>query len=118
MGGANRRIARTGLSILAAVKREHDMGLWRVRNISDRGIMLATRLEVTPGEPLLINLSDSICVGGRAVWWDGERCGVAFDQPIDCAATLAALVAEQKQPHYRPPRLAVRTPSRRRSRAR
>ena len=94
---------------VAAVMRDHDVGLWRVRNISDRGIMLAAHVEVTPGERLTINLSDSVSITGRAVWWDGERCGVEFDQPIDCAEILGGLVAEQKRPQYRPPRLEVMT---------
>ena len=94
---------------VAQVIREHDVGLWRVRNISDRGVMLTTGVQVIPGERLTINLSDAIGVEGRAVWWDGERCGVAFDRPIDCAAVLGALVMERKQPRYRPPRLDVAT---------
>ncbi|HYD14584.1 MAG TPA: PilZ domain-containing protein [Allosphingosinicella sp.] len=94
---------------VALVTRAHDVGLWRVRNISDRGIMLATHVQLVPGERLTIGLSDAIAVDGRVVWWDGERCGVAFDEPIDCAAALHALVAEQRLPHYRPPRLTVAT---------
>ena len=94
---------------VALVTRAHDVGLWRVRNISDRGIMLETSVQLVPGERLTIGLSDAIAVEGHVVWWDGERCGVAFDTPIDCAAALQALVEEQKQPGYRPPRLAVAT---------
>jgi len=94
---------------VAQVTREHDVGLWRVRNISDRGVMLAARVQVVPGERLAVNLSDTVSLEGRAVWWDGERCGVAFDRPIDCAALLGALVAGQKQQRYRPPRLNVAT---------
>jgi hypothetical protein len=94
---------------VAQVTREHDVGLWRVRNISDRGIMLATHVQVIPGERLTMNLSDTVSVEGRAVWWDGERCGVAFDTPIDCATILEGLVAEQKSARYRPPRLSVAT---------
>lgn len=94
---------------VAIVRREHDVGLWRVRNISDSGMMLATQIEVIPGERVTIGLSETIAVEGRAVWWDGERCGIAFDRPIDCAALLEALVAEQKTPSYRPPRLPVAT---------
>jgi hypothetical protein len=94
---------------VAQVEREHDVGLWRVRNISDRGIMLATKVQVIPGERLTVNLSDAVTIGGRAVWWDGERCGVAFDAPIDSAAILESLVTEQKGPRYRPPRLSVAT---------
>lgn len=94
---------------VAQVTREHDVGLWRVRNISDRGVMLSTRMQVVPGERLKVGLSESISVEGRAVWWDGERCGVAFDEPVDCAAILENLVAEQKKAGYRPPRLTVAT---------
>ncbi len=94
---------------VAQVAREHDVGLWRVRNISDRGIMLAAGVQVIPGERLAVNLSDTVSVEGRAVWWDGARCGVAFDRPVDCAAVLETLVAEQKTGRYRPPRLNVAT---------
>ena len=54
---------------VALVTRERDMGLWRVRNISNRGIMLATRVQLVPGERLTIALSDAIVVAGRVVWW-------------------------------------------------
>ena len=94
---------------VAQVVRAHDTGLWRVRNISDRGIMLATKVQVVPGECLTVNLSDNVSIEGRAVWWDGERCGVAFDEPIDCAAVLEGLVAERQAAGYRPPRLEVAT---------
>jgi hypothetical protein len=94
---------------VAQVTRPHDTGLWRVRNISDGGIMLNSHVQVLPGEKLVVHLSESVAVEGRAVWWDGERCGVAFDEPIDCASLLESLVAEQKQKRYRPPRLNVAT---------
>ena len=94
---------------VAQVTRPHDTGLWRVRNISDGGIMLTTSVQVLPGEQLVVGLSESVSVAGRAVWWDGERCGVAFDEPIDCAAVLGGLVAEQKTARHRPPRLDVAT---------
>jgi len=94
---------------VARVRREHDIGLWRVRNISDQGAMLATAIQVVPGERLTLGLSDNVALDARAVWWDGARCGVAFDQPVDCAALLGSLVAEQKRPDYRPPRLDVAT---------
>jgi PilZ domain len=94
---------------VALVRRDLDVGLWRVRNISDSGMMLMTQMPVVPGERLTIALSDTVAIEGRATWWDGERCGVAFDRPVDCAALLEGLVAEQKGPRYRPPRLPVAT---------
>jgi len=94
---------------VAKVTRAHDVGLWRMRNISDSGMMLQTSLPVGQGERLSIALSDSVSIEGAAQWWDGERCGVAFDAPIDCAGLLEGLVAERKASRYRPPRLPVGT---------
>jgi len=94
---------------VAMVTRRHDVGLWRMRNISDGGMMMLTRVEVTKGERMSISLSDGIAIEGEAAWWDGERCGVAFDRPVDCATLLERLVADQKAPRYRPLRLPVRT---------
>jgi hypothetical protein len=71
--------------------------------------MLATHVQVIPGVRLSVNLSDRVSLEGRAIWWDGERCGVAFEEPIDCAAMLEGLVVGQKSARYRPPRLAVAT---------
>lgn len=94
---------------VARVTRTHDVGLWRVRNISDSGMMLETSQPVKPGERVSIQLSDSISIEGRIAWGDGRRCGVAFASPIDCAATLETLVTEQKAPDYRPLRIPVST---------
>lgn len=109
--GVERREDRRFHTVLrvAHVSREHDVGLWRVRNISDSGAMLTAGVQVVPGERLSIGLSDRVALDGRAVWWDGERCGVAFDRPIDCGSILQTLVAERKQPNFRPPRLNVAT---------
>ena len=92
---------------VAKVTRDTDVGLWRVRNISDSGMMLATRVPVVPGERLAVALSEQIVLEARALWWDGAFCGLVFDRPIDCAAVLHELVAEQRAPRYRPPRLPV-----------
>lgn len=92
---------------VAKVSRENDVGLWRVRNISDEGMMLMTSIAVEPGEPLTISLSDKTGLEAKVVWWDGQRVGVEFDRTIDCGALLQCLVAEQKGPRYRPPRLPV-----------
>ncbi len=94
---------------VARVTRAHDVGLWRMNNISDEGMMLHSNIRVAEGERLSIALSDSIEIEGEAVWWDGAHCGVAFDRPVDCADLLERLVAERKAPRYRPPRLPVRT---------
>src|SRR4051812_45054837 len=106
---AERRVSPRFRTIfrVAQVTRAHDVGLWRIRNISDEGMMLLTSVPVQGGEKLTLALSDRVRMAATALWWDGERCGVAFDEPIDCAALLEALGDEQKAPGHRPLRLPV-----------
>lgn len=92
---------------IARVHRAEDMGLWRVRNISDKGMMLATDVELDGGEAVEIALSENTVINGRIVWADKGRCGIAFDQPIDAAAVLAALAQEQQAEGYRALRLPI-----------
>lgn len=92
---------------IARVTRRDDSGLWRVRNISDDGLMLSADVAVNVGETLDIALSETVRVTGRVVWADRGRCGVAFDAKIDVAATLRALAAEQRSENYRALRLPV-----------
>jgi hypothetical protein len=84
-----------------------DLGLWRVRNISDRGLMLKAGTSVEVGDHLSVSLSDKVVKTGRVKWCEGGNCGIEFDVPIDCAETLKDLVAEQRECDYRPPRIAV-----------
>lgn len=92
---------------IARVQRANDVGLWRVRNISDKGMMLAANVDVTVGEHLEISLSNSMKISGRVQWSKQGRCGVLLDEEIDVAATLAALVDEQHAECRRALRLPV-----------
>lgn len=92
---------------IARVHRADDMGLWRVRNISDKGMMLAADVALAGGEVIEIALSETIVLGGRIVWAEKGRCGVAFDKAIDAAAVLAALAQEQQAEGYRALRLPI-----------
>ncbi len=92
---------------IARVQRANDAGLWRVRNISNEGLMLAADTPVTVGETLDISLSETVVLRGGVVWAEGGRCGVAFDRPIDAAAILRGLAAEQRAEGYRALRLPV-----------
>lgn len=94
---------------IAKVVRNGDAGLWRVRNISDKGMMLAAEVPITVGEKLEIALSDTVVLQGEVVWSDAGRCGVAFDKEVDVADVLKQLAAEQRATGYRQPRLPVRT---------
>lgn len=97
---------------IAKVAREGDAGLWRVRNMSSGGLMLAVDVPVTMGERLEVALSDRILVRGRVAWAKDGRCGVAFDEEVDVAELLRQLAVEQRARRHRPPRLPVRTAAR------
>ena len=94
---------------IAKVARDDDVGLWRVRNISDQGMMLAVDVPVSVGERLEIALSESVAFRGRIVWSENGRCGVVFDDAVDGAAILKQLASEQQSGDYRPPRLPICT---------
>ena len=94
---------------IAKVIRNGDAGLWRVRNISDKGMMLAADVPIEVGEKLEIALSDTVTIRGEVVWSEAGRCGVSFDKEVDVADVLKQLAAEQRGSGYRQPRLPVRT---------
>ncbi|AJA08316.1 type IV pilus assembly PilZ [Sphingopyxis fribergensis] len=94
---------------IAKVMRNGDAGLWRVRNISDKGMMLAADVPIEVGEKLEIALSDTVTIRGEVVWSEAGRCGVSFDKEVDVADVLKQLAAEQRGSGYRQPRLPVRT---------
>lgn len=66
------------------------VGLYRARNISDAGMMLNTHTRLDPGERVLIELSEPFAIEGTVTWSEETRCGIEFEQPIDCAALLQA----------------------------
>src|SRR3546814_19403817 len=89
---------------IAKVMRNGDAGLWRVRNISHRGMMLAADVPIAVGEKLEIALSDTAVIPGEVVWSDAGRCGVSFDKEVDVPDVLKRLAAEQRGPGHRQPR--------------
>ena len=97
---------------IAKVVRDGDVGLWRVRNMSDRGMMLAADVPITVGETLEVFLSDTVVVCGKVVWAKEGRCGVAFDEAVDVADVLKQLAAEQRATGYRQPRLPLHSKAR------
>lgn len=92
---------------IARVQRAGDIGLWRVRNISNEGLMLAADIPVAVGETLDISLSETLTIRGTVVWVQQGRYGVEFASPIDAAAALRGLAAEQRAEGYRALRLPV-----------
>ena len=92
---------------IARIGRANDVGLWRVRNISNQGLMLAADTPAAIGESLDIALSETVMLRGTIIWAERGRFGVAFDEPIDAAAVLRSLAGEQRTEGYRALRLPV-----------
>jgi hypothetical protein len=90
---------------VAKILRKGEVGLWRVRNMSDTGMMLSADVPIEAGEPLQIALSDDVVLSGHVVWTEKGRCGIELDQGIDCAALLKQLAEQQRAKGYRAPRL-------------
>ena len=72
------------------VDRGGRVGLFHARNISDCGMMLNNHANLAVGERVLIELADGLAIHGTVSWCHGRRCGVEFEQAIDCAALLHA----------------------------
>lgn len=90
---------------MARVEYGNDVGLWRVRNISDEGMMLRTDISVAVGERLQIALSETTLFDGTVLWTDKDCCDVAFDHKIDATAVLHSLADEQRSEGHRALRL-------------
>lgn len=78
------------------LNRGGQVGLYRVRNISDAGMMLDTHAKIEAGERVLVELTEPFAIEGSVLWSDHDRCGIEFVRPIDCAALLHAQ-AERKR---------------------
>lgn len=97
-----RTIYRTAL-----VRYGGDVGLWRVRNLSDSGIMLDTEVCLNRGDALEIALSEAVILQARVMWSSAGRCGAVFEAPINCPAILTELAAETRDASHRSPRLPI-----------
>lgn len=92
---------------IARVTRADDVGLWQVKNISDKGMMLETSVAVGGSEDVEIALSEDTIILGRIVWADKGYCGVSFTESIDVEETLASLARQQRAEGYRALRMPV-----------
>jgi hypothetical protein len=93
---------------IAKVTRSGDIGLWRIHNISDNGMMLGASIQVRTGETMQVGLSETVVLSGKVIWSENGRSGVLLDEPIDSAAILRHLAAEQRSGRYRAQRLPLK----------
>lgn len=84
-----------------------ESGLCRIQNISDGGLLLMTSMRLTVGAPITLALSETVSVSGRVIRTDDVRASIRFSMPIDSAALLQDLAAEQLSGSARQQRLAV-----------
>jgi PilZ domain len=84
-----------------------DVGLVRVVNISNHGLMIATKLELSLGAEVTVDLSENCSLTGEIVWARPGQCGIKLKAPIDCKALIARLRQDLRTPGHRPLRLAL-----------
>ncbi|GGD57825.1 PilZ domain-containing protein [Croceicoccus mobilis] len=83
----NRRHGRDSLFLVAEMRLERDGAPFEVklRNISDSGVMAEGAMRVSRGTRVYVDLRNVGLVGGQVAWAAGDRCGIAFDEPIRAA---------------------------------
>ncbi|WP_395612073.1 PilZ domain-containing protein [Allosphingosinicella sp.] len=96
------KILRVG-TIVVDGRRE----LCLIRNISAGGVMAHVYSQLTPGQPVSIELKTSQPVTGRVVWTRGGNAGVQFDASVDVAELLAAPQGGDNAWRPRTPRVEI-----------
>src|SRR3546814_2596191 len=94
---------------IAKVMRNGDAGLWRVRNISHPGMMLAADLTIRRAEKLVNALSDTAALRGASGCLAAGRSGVSFDKGVDVTGKHQTLGAGHRVTGYRQPRPVLPT---------
>ena len=81
----------------------------KVRNLSDTGMMVQGELLVEEGQRVIVTLRNIGEVGGKVVWVNSAKCGIAFDETIDADLARKDLSERQTEaPRYARP--AVEAP--------
>jgi hypothetical protein len=79
----------------------------RVHRISNDAVELSSGLELTPGQAILVDFSETTSVDARVSERHGQRCILMFERRINCAEVLRQLVAEARSSRARPLRLVI-----------
>ena len=99
-------------TVYRLVKVVHDgaEGLARCRNLSDGGMKLNVSIPLDLNDQVTVTLSTTE-LSGRVIWVNGKDCGIAFDEPVDCARLLESATQESAATSARPPRLNTNLPA-------
>lgn len=95
---------------LVKVACDGDEGLARCRNISDGGMKLNVSIPLDINDRVTVTLSTTD-LNGRVIWVNGKDCGIAFDEPVDCARLLNDASPELAVNPSRAPRLNTNLPA-------
>ena len=83
----------------------------KVRNLSDTGMMVQGELLAEEGQRVIVTLRNVGEVGGKVVWVQSAKLGIAFDERIDSALARKDLSERQKEaPRYARPAVAPEEP--------
>ena len=82
-----RQYERDSLFLVAELRLERDGAPYTVklRNISNSGVMAEGAMRVVRGSTVWVDLRNIGLVAGSIAWAAGDRCGIAFDRPVDAA---------------------------------
>lgn len=91
--------------------RIHDVeGLAIVRNISEGGMRIESRLGFENGEHVAVSLADGDRIEGEVVWQDGNSFGIRFFSWISVEQMLARTVDGPRKFRPRSPRIVIDLP--------
>lgn len=81
----NRKHERDSLFLVADLRLEEDGAPYSVklRNISDSGVMAEGPMRISRGCTVWVELCNIGRVAGTVAWAAGNRCGIAFAEPVE-----------------------------------
>jgi hypothetical protein len=88
---AERRAAKRHMSVflLARVTTKDQQGLGRVLNLSQTGAKVDTRLSLTPGDAIVLEIRSDLKVAGTVRWVGGRMIGILFEREVDVGRFLS-----------------------------
>lgn len=90
--------------LLAKIVANGRQSLGRVLNLSELGAKLDTRLKLTPGQSLFLEIRSDLKVGGTVRWVRDKMVGIEFNNPINIAGFLSRQKDHSSRVKARPPR--------------
>lgn len=90
---------RWHMDLLVTLPSDHLGRHARVRNLSERGMMLETDAEMAVGDALTIELKGALSAEARIVWRNDQAYGCQFLAPIATSGVSAALLQAPAELH-------------------